>query len=254
MLSVSTRSDGAQRLTIDGLDDLEADAADAANAAYVDDTPVVLVATPLLLVAGVLGTVGAFLDLRGEAEQQALVSKLAAAAAMAYIVLLFGGIAAYVPLHPDMCTVYWRRVVPLTPQTAHLGEVVSFYPRGKTGNHLYAVLVKARFVDIFTESCMVLSLGMPLIALLILTHVAYWWRTSRHVRAITRTNRIVDRVLGQMDVTTYGQMQAAPPSPPPPPHPRPQPPSSPQPSAQSSGDGSTEAAAADAKVPRSIRL
>ena len=104
VLSVSTRSDGAQRLTIDGLDDLEADAADARNAAYVDDTPVVLVVTPLLLLAGILGAAGAFLDLRGEAEQQALVSELAAGAAMTYIVLLLGGIAAYVPLHPDMCT------------------------------------------------------------------------------------------------------------------------------------------------------
>ena len=210
VLSITVHN-GKERLSIDGLDGIAEDDVDERQAGLVDDSPVVLATTPFLLASGILSGTAAVLDVRGEPGHQKLAARFLVGSALSYVGLLLAGVITYVPLHPGMCTVYWRRVVPLTPQTAHLGEVVSFYPRGQGGNHMYAVLVKARFVDIFTESCMLLSLGLPILAMLVLTNAVYWRRISIRLRSINRVHRIVDRMINTMLVAPYREMKAPPP-------------------------------------------
>ena len=70
----------------------------------------------------------AYLDFHGSAERRPLVAHLVGATAVMYMLVLLVLMMMYVPRHPDMCTVSLRRIVPLTPQTVSMGEVVSFYP------------------------------------------------------------------------------------------------------------------------------
>lgn len=212
VLSISTGEDGTQRLTLDGFDDLSAEQADSAlRTEQADDTPVVLAVAPLLLLAGIGGLAAAYHDYRGLPESLPLVARLIVLTALLYVMVLLALVLTYVPRHPDMCTVYWRRVVPLTPQTAQLGEVVSFFPRGIKGNHLYAVLIKARLVDILADTCLLVSLGLPVLSLTLLTHVAYWQRIAHRVRSLTRVHRVVERIISTMHIASYGELKRMPP-------------------------------------------
>ena len=45
---------------------------------------------------------------------------------------------------PQVCVSEWQRMVPLTPKTQKLGEIVAFYPNGAAHHHVYAVLIRAQ--------------------------------------------------------------------------------------------------------------
>ena len=212
VLSIETASDGTQRLLLDGLDDLSAKEADEALGGErvderLDNTPLLLRITPLLLLASCGGLSAAYLDFHGSAERRPLVAHLVGATAVMYMLVLLVLMMMYVPRHPDMCTVSLRRIVPLTPQTVSMGEVVSFYPRGSGGNHLYAVLIRARFVDALRETCLLVSFGMPLLSMVVLIHISWWHRITLHIRSAARVYRLVDRIINTMLVATFGEMK-----------------------------------------------
>ena len=175
---------------------------------YIDETPALRVASPLLVAAGLSAIAAIILDFAGHATVSPMAAWFAAASGISYALLLFCGIATYVPLHPDLCTISWRRLVPLTPQTSSLGQIVSFSPQGLPDKHVYAVLIHARFIDIFAEQCLMISVGVPLLCLVILTHAAYCRRLVLLISARLRVDRILDQVVHRLTTRSYAETEA----------------------------------------------
>ena len=174
-----------------------------ASTPHVDDAPVARRLVPLLLLAGGVGVVASFVDIFGSEQHQNLVANLAFVNAVLYVLIALVGSFSFVQLHPGACASTFRRVVPLTPETATLGEIISFPPNGHGGAHLYAVLIRARFLDLFKPSCALLAGAVPLLSFVALTHLEYWRRIWRSQRAERRSQRILGHLLANMRVGRY---------------------------------------------------
>ena len=80
-------------------------------------------------------------------------------------------------------------------------------PNGPSGAHIYAVLIKSRFFDLFGESCALLAGAVPLLGLISLTHLEYCRRVTRRTREQRRTKRIIENLLRNLHVGRFADVK-----------------------------------------------
>ena len=172
-----------------------------------DDGPIVRALVPLLLLAGSVGVGTAVLDVCGAARFQPLVAKLALLNAALYLVVAWVGTVTFLTTHPNACMSTFRRVLPLTSDTKKLGPVVSFPVTHPKGAHLLAVLLEARFIDVFKPSCALVEGAVPLVLLLAMTHLEYWRRIWHAQRWQRRSERLLERLLERLVVGRFEEVR-----------------------------------------------